>query len=53
MFRSRLTSMKTVVAKGKKFFSSDAGAVTTYPGAVQFFHWTMGGALVAAVGKCL
>eukprot|EP01040_Poterioochromonas_malhamensis_P006313 gene6313-6795_t len=53
MFRSRL-NLKSFVTNGKKFFSTDvSNQVVKYPGSVQFFHWTMGGSLVAAVGFVL
>lgn len=53
MFRNRLSSLRQIFAsKKQRFFSSEAAAVPeAYSGAVQFMHWTMGGAMLACVGK--
>jgi hypothetical protein len=53
MFRTRISSIKNFF-QNKKLSTAAAspagGEVTEYSNAVKFFHWTMGGAMVASVG---
>jgi hypothetical protein len=49
MFRPNLSFFKKF--SSKKFSTTVADAVDVYAPSVKFFHWTMGGSALTAVGK--